>query len=283
MTRRSGLVEHARGLGARDHVCWRYDDATQRQARAREFLAEGLARGKRVYYVGSGDVDGLVEDLRDIDGIDAALTRGAARVASLDAIYPAEAVVDPVAQLRTYVKETEDAVAAGFAGLRVAADTTALVRTPAQLEAFTRYEHLVDRYMNAHPFSALCAYDGTELGEQTIAQLACLHPTANTLDPRFRLHAASTSGGVTALSGELDASNHKLLKMILGRIDPQPGADILELDGSDLAFIDHRNLLHLIEHAERHGATLVLRTSWPGAARIVAVLDLPNVRVEPPA
>jgi anti-anti-sigma regulatory factor len=283
MVRSSGLMEHARGLGARDHVCWRFDNAAQRQTRAREFLADGLARRNRVFYLGSGEVDALVQDLRDIDGIDAALSSGAARVASLESIYPAGAVVDPVAQVETYAEETEDAIAAGYTGLRVVADATALVRTPAQLAAFLRYEYLVDRYMTAHPFSALCAYDGTELEEQTLAQLASLHPASNTLGPGFRLHAGSAAGGVTTLSGELDVHNHELLKTILGRIDPHPHAAVLELDGSDLAFIDHRSLLHLIEHAERHHATLVLRTDWPGAARVVAALDLPNVRIEPAA
>jgi hypothetical protein len=45
--------------------------------------------------------------------------------------------------------------------------------------------------------------------------------------------------------------------------------------------MDHNSLIRLIEHAVRHAATLVLRTLWPGAVRIVTALNLSNVRIEP--
>jgi hypothetical protein len=63
------------------------------------------------------------------------------------------------------------------------------VRNPDQLDTMARYEHLVDRYMTNQPFSALCGYNRAELGEETIAQLACLHPLGNNGAP-FRLCAS---------------------------------------------------------------------------------------------
>ncbi|GAA1299236.1 MEDS domain-containing protein [Saccharothrix xinjiangensis] len=276
--RRTGLVAHVRGLGAHDHVCWRYDDRDDFLARVREFLAEGLALGHRVRYLGPGDVDALEADLNGVEGVDEALRTGAAEVASLDATYPTDAVVEPDAQVRAYAEATEAALAAGFTGLRVAADCTPLVRAPEQLAAFARYEHRVDHHMAGRPFSAMCAYSGEEVDEHAFAQVACMHPTTNTAYPGFRLHAAGDL--TTALGGEVDPANGDLFALALERADPRPRDGRLVIDATDLSFLDHRGLLRLVDHADRHGASVVLRTSWPGVASMVDLLDL-DVRVEP--
>lgn len=276
--RRSGIAEHARGFGTHDHVCWRYGDAHEFRTRVREFLSEGLALGHRVRYVGTGDLNALVEDLAGVEGMDEALRTGAAQVASLDATYPVGAVVEPAAQVRAYAEATEEALDAGFTGLRVAADCTPLVRTPEQLAAFARYEHQVDHYMADRPFSAMCAYSGAEVDDRAFAQVACMHPNANTSSPGFRLHAAGDR--VTALGGELDPADDDLFALALRRADPLPRDGRLVLDATDLAFLDHRALLRLVRHARDRGASVVLRASWPGVATLVDLLDLADVRVE---
>ncbi|WP_447002157.1 MEDS domain-containing protein [Saccharothrix isguenensis] len=276
--RRSGLVDHTRGLGAHDHVCWRYDDVPEFDARVREFLLDGLRRGYRVRYVASGDINALVHDLRGIDGIDRALREGAAQVTSLEAMYPVGAVVEPEAQVRAYAAATEAAVRDGYAGLRVAAEATPLVRTSQQLAAFARYEHLVDRYMAEHPFSAMCAYSSAEIDDSAFAQLACLHPNTNARLPGFRLHAVDDH--VTALGGEVDSYTGGLFTQALDRIDLRLRDGELVLDATGLTFIDHNSLLRLADHAAHLGAPLVLRASWPGLARLVDLLNLGNVHVE---
>ncbi|MGM1057671.1 MEDS domain-containing protein [Saccharothrix sp. Mg75] len=276
--RRSGLVTRTRGLGAHDHVCWRYDDPRDFHGHVREFLAEGMAEGQRVCYVGTGDVADLVGHLRGVEGVDEALRSGAAAVASLDATYPVDAVIEPSAQVRTYAEATRAALAAGFTGLRVAADCTSLVRTPEQLAAFARYEHLIDRYMTGHPFSAMCAYSGAELEDRAIAELACMHPNTNSSSAGFRLHAAE--GGVVVLGGEVDLSNGDLFTLALTRAALRPDGGRLVVDASELAFLDHRALLHLADHVADLGATAVLRAPWPGIDTLVDLLDITGVRVE---
>ncbi|MFC6091244.1 MEDS domain-containing protein [Saccharothrix lopnurensis] len=275
--RRSGLVTHVRGLGAHDHVCWRYGDRDEFLARLREFLAEGLALGHRVRYVGPGDVGSLVADLRGVEGVDEALRTGAAEVTPLGATYPAGAVVEPAAQVRVYAEATEAALAAGYTGFRVAADCTPLVRTPEQLAAFARYEHQADHHMADHPFSAMCAYSGAEVDEHAFAQIACMHPSTNTPHPGFRLHAAGDR--VTALGGEVDLGNGDLFALALERAEPPPRGGRLVLDAAELSFLDHRGLLRLVDHADERGATVELRTAWPGVATLVDLLGL-DVRVE---
>ncbi len=276
--RRSGLAEHGRGFGPHDHVCWRYRDARDLHGRVREFLSEGLALGHQVRYVGTGDPEALAGDLDGIDGIREALRSGAAQVASLDATYPVGAVVEPAVQVRSYAEATDAALAAGFAGLRVAADCTSLVRTPEQLDAFSRYEHRIDRYMLDRPFSAMCAYDADEVDDHAFAQLACMHPNTNAPFPGFRLHAGEDR--TTAFAGEVDQFTEDLFALALHRADLRPRDGELVFDTSGLTFLDHRTLLRLSRHAADHDASVVLRTSWPGVSTLVDVLDLTNVRVE---
>jgi anti-anti-sigma regulatory factor len=208
-----------------------------------------------------------------------ALQRGAAHLIPLDSTYQVGTVIEPDAQVHTYAAATQQALAAGFTGLRVAAEVTSLVRTPSQLDAFARYEHLVDRYMTSWPFSAMCAYHRGQLGEAATAQLACLHPNTNTMGPGFRLHAST--GVAAALAGELDLGNATPFGQALERADLKPGGGELVIDAVEATFIDHRSLIMLVEHARRNRATVVLRIHWPGAARLVQLLNLDGVRVEP--
>ncbi|KXK59314.1 hypothetical protein AWW66_24895 [Micromonospora rosaria] len=271
------MIDQARADQAYGHVCWSSDDPAAFDSRAREFVDEGLAAGERVWYVTAGDPTGRAAPRRPLAGLPADAPPGAVQVVALAQTYRRGPRVDPSAQVDAYASVTEAALAAGYTGLRVVADVTPLVRTPAQLDAFARYEHLVDRYMRARPMSALCAYDRRELGDRAVAELACLHPETNA-PVLFRLFAADP-GRAYALTGELDPSNHELFRQALSRVDP-PGPDgRLVLRAAGLRYIDHRCLLHLDDHARRHGLTVELRTAGTAAAHLVELLGLSRVRV----
>ncbi|SEF19999.1 MEDS: MEthanogen/methylotroph, DcmR Sensory domain [Amycolatopsis pretoriensis] len=270
-----------RGSGpVRGHVCQGYRRRAEFTARARDFLAAGLAAGERVLYVAPGDEATLIAQLRETGRFDAGLRRGAVLVSSVDSTYTTGTVVDPAGQVRLYAAATEEALAAGFTGLRVAADATSLVRTPAQLDAFARYEHLVDRYMAAHPMSAMCGYDLTELGDDAVAQLACMHPVAHEGATPFHLHGHAGAGTVAALAGELDSAVRRLWPLALERADLRAAPGLIAIDAGDLGFMDHRSLFAVADYAERHAKTVVLRTRLTTPGRLLGLFDLTGVRVE---
>jgi anti-anti-sigma regulatory factor len=262
------------------HVCSSYDDPATFASQARDFLVEGLAAGERVWYVAVGQPATIVERLSDVSGFQDSLRRGAAEVVSLSSTYSGGGIIDPAAQVSAYAAATDEALAAGYAGLRVVADATSLARTSAQLDAFARYEHLIDRYIRTRPMSALCAYDRLELGDRAVAQLACMHSENNAEGVLFRLYACDPGDGCAALAGELDMSNHELFATALDRADLRPVDGELVVQATHLRFIDHRALIHLRDYARRRGATAVLRTSRSAAARIVELLNLSGIRVE---
>ncbi|MEV4282620.1 MEDS domain-containing protein [Actinoplanes xinjiangensis] len=264
-------------VAAAGHVCWPYDDHPAFEAHAAAVLRAGLEAGEQVWYV-PGDGGGAVAGL--LTGHPRAVSRAdAVRVVPLAVAYPGDLTVDPAAQVTAYTAATEDALAAGFTGLRVVADATAFVRTEAQRDAFARYEYAIGRYMRTAPMSAVCAYDRRELGDQVIAELACVHETGPAGDVMFRLHPGATTAEVI-LDGEVDLSVEELFGRALRRTDLRPAGGEVVLDAGGLKFIDHRSLLTLQRFAEARRTTAVLRTRFAGAVHLARLLDLPHVRVE---
>jgi anti-anti-sigma regulatory factor len=274
------VISSERQAARQSHLCWSYDDLATLAVQAERYLLAGLAAGERVWYITPHPADPVADRLHRLPDFAAAVRRGAAAVVPLFSTYSHGHVIDPPTQVAAYAAATDEALAAGHTGLRVVAEATELVRTPAQLESFTRYEHLVDRYMRTRPFSAMCAYDRPALGDRAVAELACMHPDTNVDDVLFRLHAVAPADGHAALTGELDLSNHELFRAALDRADLRPVDGELVLSATGLRFLDHRALAHLAEYADRRGATAVLRTSRSAAARLADLLDLPGIRVE---
>lgn len=95
----NGVVDSARGLVPHGHLCWAYEDRTEFHARASEYMADVIAAGQWIEYVGSGCAEELCEQLAGIDVVKQALDNGAAGVCSVDDFYAFRGhsdVVDPV-------------------------------------------------------------------------------------------------------------------------------------------------------------------------------------------
>jgi hypothetical protein len=265
---------------ARDHVCRGYRQRSEFVTHAQEFLAEGLAAGERGLYVAPGGEAALTRQLRGDRRCAEGLDSGTIQVTSVDETYNTGGVVDPAGQVELYAAATAEALAAGFTGLRVAAEATSLVRTAAQLDAFARYEHLIDHFMATHPMSAMCGYDLGELGGEAVAQLACMHPRAHDGGSPFHLHGHVRDASAAALDGDLDLESRRLWPLALERAGLRSTAGTIVLDAAGLGFVDHRSLTVLSGYAERHATTVVLRTRLSTPARLVSLLELPGVRVE---
>lgn len=257
------------------HTCRIYGDAEQFRRRAAEFLLDGAAAGHSLRYVGDG-FEPLCAAARDGAALRELRARGDLTVEEIGDTYGHDDVVDPHAVVAAYDRATRGVLAEGYQGLWVAAEATSRVRTPAQREAFARYEHLVDRYMLDHPFTALCGYDERELGPEAAAELACLHPLASRGATAFHWHAAPD--GAVALRGEIDMTAHAVFAATLSRTLPLYAATTLVVDAAALAFIDHRALLLLDEHAARAGAQVALRAPSPVVERLADLLELGAVR-----
>ena len=144
---------------------------------------------------------------------------------------------------RARVAATEDALAAGYTGLRAVVDATALTGTVVQRVAYAHYEYLLDQQSSVLPLATICAYDVAQLGSAAVAEMACLHPLTSRGASAFRLY--TDDGAAFALAGEIDFSSAGQLADTLGRVLPLMSGPELVVDGRQLEFIDHRGLMVL--------------------------------------
>lgn len=274
------------GFGPQDHLCLAFDDVADFASQAEAFLADGLAQGLQVRYVTAGPVDEATAVHQRLVEAQPPGREHAVQVSSIAGSYGLGQLISADEQVETYAKCTSNALTAGFVGFRVAVDVTPLVGTAEQLDSFARYEHLIDRYMCGHPFSAMCAYDRKALGADAVAEAACMHPVSNAAT-MFRWHAGCTprSGPVAvdvALVGEVDASVRSLFQRAIHRTAVTPGQAIV-LDLASLDFIDHHALTELDTLGRHHGTAVVLRNPGYLVTRIVRLMNLTHVSVGGPA
>ncbi|MEV0459242.1 MEDS domain-containing protein [Catellatospora methionotrophica] len=274
--RRTGFVDAVDGLGQHDHICWVFHTLEQFRQAAGRFLTDGVAAGQQAIYLAEG---ASATELDHVAGFAAARMSGAAVVQDLG-IYEPLRPIDAAAQVAEYERATDQALAAGFTGLRVAAQVTPLVRTPAQLDAFTRYEHHADALMIRRPFSAMCGYHAGELSAAAVAELASMHPLATPGSTPLRMFPSARPEVTAVLAGEVDLAGRRLLHDVLRRVDLTPVDGAVTIDARDLTFLDHRGLFQLADQVRARGATTVLHVAERSPVRLVAeLLALPDVRL----
>ena len=234
--RAQGVVDRPAPAGRADHVCWVYDDPSSFAAVARQFLADGLARGERLLFV--GDAEGraaLQEPDPALPALDDLVARGALDVVAVEGAYRTGRF-DVDRQLAFYDAATRRAVDDGYTGLRVVADVTPLAANAGGQAELVRWEHRADDFFASGPgMSAMCAYRRSRVDPEVLAGAVAVHPQVHAPDdvPPFRLWF--DDGGL-ALAGVLDAfSADHALRVLLGSHVAGP---VVRLDISRVEFID---------------------------------------------
>lgn len=265
-----------------EHLGWKFQDRTDFHARAARYIAEGLAHNYWIEFVGHGSREQLWAELTALPGIADRLTAGGVGVTPASKFYAVldgTDIVDPHTAVAISVAALDHAIQNGYNGFRVVVDATTLARRPDQRAALSQFEFLLSRTMTGLPFSALCAYDTHQLAG-VADELICLHPDLGERAPRFRLHPAPQA--TFALTGNIDLHSDGLYTTALQRIwsllDDDP---LIVIDAQGLEFISHQQLYTLDHYARANGRTVILRTGQRIPTRLVGVLQLTNVELQP--
>lgn len=279
-----GVIDSASNVVAFGHMGWGFRDRAEFLTCADEYIADGLRQNQLVAYVGEASVSELRAELAGMPRLTGSPDLDQIDVRSAADYYPFQPgtdILDAETAVSRYLAAADDAVARGFSGFRAVVDVTSVARTVAQREALSRLEFLVDQQMARRPFSALCAYNFTELGSAA-RELVCLHPFVSARSTSFQLFADPSADVLFALTGELDASNRHVFAATLDRIWPTPASTTLRVDATELSFIDHRSLMALDDVARRHQQLVELHTEQSVASRLIDLLALSAVRVVNP-
>lgn len=205
---------------------------------AATWLDAGGRLGVRGIYVAPGTVVSLREELCE-GGLEPAwLDAGLVDVVPTDAAYDLSVPIDGVAQLAFYSAVLDATIAAGFRGLRVAADITPLVAEPSRRRPHLAWEQLADRYISEHALSPICLYDARAVGG--IDAIVSSHPLRGPGATPFALFGCGPEHA--SLEGEVDALGAPVFAELL---ESMPRGD-RQLDLGGLRFIDGRgaDLLH---------------------------------------
>jgi len=275
--RHHGTASAGAGYGLGDHLCWPFDDYDDFRREAMAFLADGAQLGQRLLYSADRPLDDLQRDVLDgLPGADRLLASGGLAVESLFDTYEVSAVSDPGAQAAAYVARTGDAVVAGYTGLRAAADVTLLASDTVSRDAFVRYEHLIDRAMLDMPFTAMCGYDRSRLTPRAANEMASVHPHRRSGSSTFALF--NDDDGLL-LTGDVDAAVDPTFGVSVGRVLETIHGDVIDVDCSELDFLDSCGL-QVLDHAAAAARVVVrLERPPPSSERLIELLDPLTVSV----
>lgn len=261
-----------------DHIGWVFSGAEAFDTLALPFLAEGAARRELLMYVSESPSASTAASLLSRFG------PAAVRVASVREVYGASGLVNAAAQRATFTSALADAQAAGFSGIRVAADNSALVTDERRLAAWIRWEHVADRFMAERKVTGLCAFDSRRVDVNRLRHLSTLHPLSAASDPspQFRLF---TDGPNLALEGDIDSSAVTQIPVALEVLPPSTGvlidlltarlvsraplAGLRRLASGGVTIViqgEDDALKRLIDAGLDPGEHLILRTARRGAA-----------------
>jgi MEDS: MEthanogen/methylotroph, DcmR Sensory domain len=204
-----------------DHVGWVYQGSSEFAALAVPYLSEGAALGEKLVYIAEEP------DPDDLSQLDAVVDAGTLQIASVAEIYGSDAVIDPPSQLATFMAVLADAKAAGYTGVRVAADNSSLVGDEKRMKAWIQWEIVADHTAAGHDFTALCAFSKDRVREDVLRQIAAVHPLSSASGPipQFRLFS---DGQAMHVEGRVDAHAITQLWLALETL-PERASVVLDL------------------------------------------------------
>jgi MEDS: MEthanogen/methylotroph, DcmR Sensory domain len=276
--RSAGVLDGSSELVPHDHVAW-CGDGAEGFVRLAGWAFATAPAGERLVLV--GDIDRLSADAGELfaDQIE----RG--RLQMVDAAEAYRPVVEGrpgfvAHQLDQFRRELDAALAAGYSGLRVAADNTAMLTGAEELEQrWLAWEQVTDRWQVRMPVTGLCYFDRSRVPVEGLGRVAGLHPLCSGVPapPLLSYHDAEPAGPtVLVLDGAVEAfDDEKLrerLRIELAQAADEPGGAAVTVDLSRVTYLHHRGLQVLEQAGVRvwHAPAIVRRLNelLPAADRL---------------
>ena len=205
--RSAGVLDRSSRLAPHDHVAWCGDGAAGFLRLAGQVFATA-ADGERLVLV--GDLDRLSADASELfaDQVE----RGRLRMVDVGEAYRPlleGGAGSAAGQLDAFRRDLDTALAAGWSGLRVAADNTAVLAGTDELERrWLAWEQLTDRWQSLMPVTGVCYFDRRRVPAQRLGNCPAVQgPRTN----RSKISSASAAAtpmpvSATTSSGRPDRS-----------------------------------------------------------------------------
>jgi len=246
--RSAGVLDRSSRLAPHDHVAWCGDGAAGFLRLAGQVFATA-ADGERLVLV--GDLDRLSADASELfaDQVE----RGRLRMVDVGEAYRPlleGGAGSAAGQLDAFRRDLDTALAAGWSGLRVAADNTAVLAGTDELERrWLAWEQLTDRWQSLMPVTGVCYFDRRRVPSQRLGRVAGLHPLCGGITgPPLRVYHDTDPAGPTVLvlDGAVEAFDEdrlrELLRTEVAQAADQPGGAAVTVDLGRVTYLHHRGL-----------------------------------------
>jgi hypothetical protein len=176
--RAASITERVATLQLGSHACLFYENQDEQFAIAAEYVKQGLARNERCLYVCDDCTHDEVVAALGGAGIDVAREtgRGALLIVTTDQAHLDRGRFDVEAMLKMLSHAVEQALDAGFAGLRATGEMTWLLQGAPGTDRAIEYESLMNQFYPTVRAMGLCQYNHARL-------------PAEPLDGALRTHA----------------------------------------------------------------------------------------------
>ena len=192
-----------------DHICALYSSERELATLAANFLAEGLARRERCWYVAAGNEGASVRAMLGRRGVkvDAAVKRGALNIIADPEAYLVRGEFDAEHTIAVFSDAIEQALHDGFSGFRAAADMSWALSLKDGGQCVIAYEALLRSLFATSRVIGLCLYDRNRMPLAILHGALMTHPIARVdgpfdtnpfYDPRVRTIPTAMTPAVQA-------------------------------------------------------------------------------------
>jgi anti-anti-sigma regulatory factor len=265
-----------------DHACVLFDRDEEALAQTAVFTQEGLRRNQRVVICTERlSPEAMSRRMAErVPSFAASVATGQVTVAACDDVQLAGGRFDPRLLTTAFLASADEAVRAGYAGMRVSADMTYGLRDVAGIDALYDFEAAANTFFTTHRIAAICQYDRRRFDRAALDRACAAHPLTPGQAP-LRFTATDDPPALT-LSGEADATNRDALAAVLATVAAVD--DDVTIDAGMLTFADAYAIGLLVEVARRRRGRRTTLVCSPVVGRLLGLLgsgDLTVVRPGP--
>ncbi len=172
---------HEHTIECGDHVCAMLSNIDELAKLAADWIAEGLGRDERCWYVAAADEAEAVRQALRSKNVDCDVEqrRGAFNIVPSTAAYLVDGIFDPERTMGIFSETVEQAVRDGFSGFRAAADMSWALSIPDGAEKTIVYEKLLKSMFATHRVTGLCLYRRNRTTDKLFDGALASHPIAN--------------------------------------------------------------------------------------------------------
>ena len=197
-----------------DHICLIYSNIRELATTVGDFLADGLTKGERCWYVASGPEERAVRVALQRASVDVEThtARGALRLIPASEAYLVRGQFDPEATMRVFNDAIEKSLADGFTGFRAAAEMSWALDPNGGLDRLITYEALLRTIFANCRVVGLCLYNRRDMPLAVIDGALSTRPVVGR-NGKFRSNPFY-DGNVNALSQVNEATVRRKIREI---------------------------------------------------------------------